>query len=170
MSLINSELIAIGRINLDYQGSTILAASYDFSDGFDAVEVDGAQPGAAPIFVDGRANALGGVVLFLTDPTQPGTSGATPNQGGLKATFSIVSVSTPSDPLPVQSAANSYINWQYGDYTLAGTTSPALATTPYAKVDPQKALRVKPQVFAEGRFSIKVDVSVFRNPVTLYKY
>ena len=85
--------------------------------------------------------------------------------------FNNVSLSTPSVPAPGL-IETGIIAWQYGDYTLAGAGAPlSLPSTPYANVDPQKALRFVAPIFAEepSEFTQYVDVSVFKNPMTLYK-
>ena len=167
MALINPELIALARIKVtattgDTPGTgTVTEAVYDYSNGFDAVSVKGALEGANPIIIDGHE-----IVLFLADPQQPGTAlnppTTLPSQGGVKATFSIVKVSTATDPSPTSVPNGLTIKqWQYGDYALSA---------PYAKVDPQKALRVIfyfPATLSEVVFYM--DVSVFKNPMTLYK-
>lgn len=168
MAFINPELVALARVKINFISGSIDSCSYEYSNGLEAVEVPGSLAGSPPIFIDTRPGAEG-IVLFLTDPVQPGNPGAPPSQAGIKATFDNVSVSSPTNPLPVQTMPNAFIFWQYGDYTLAGATSPVLASTPYAGVNPMKALRFRPQAFAENDFSLQIDVSVFKNPMTLYK-
>ena len=162
MALINPEIVGLARIKItiDYSGPTpTISSTYVFSNGFDAVSVEGAKDGASPIFVDLRGSNPG-FVIFLTDAVQPGS---TMNESGIKATFNVVQISTPLDPFPMVglSPYTGAPRCQYGDYSLAGTL--------YANVDPQKALRFD----FDGPFvditEIFVDVAVFHNPVTLYK-
>lgn len=160
MALINPELIALARIKVDQAALPFPLCTYEFSNGFDAVEVKGAAPGAAPILSDAN-----GAVIFLSEPNQVGNPASLPStlpsQGGIKAVFNIVGISTPSDALPITTLVNSGdIRYQYGDYSLGAT--------PYANVDPMKALRFLP-TFNEGSPIYYVDVSVFRNPMTIYK-
>lgn len=85
--------------------------------------------------------------------------------------FNNVSLSTPSVPAPGL-IETGFIAWQYGDYTLAGTGAPlSFPSTPYANVDPQKAIRFIAPIRGEemSQFTLYVDVSVFKNPMTLYK-
>ena len=159
MALIAPELIALARIKIDISGRTPVA-NYEYSNGFDAVEVKGAVPGAAPILIDND-----GVVIFLSDPNQPGNPASPPlspaSQGGIKAIFSVVGVSTPTNDLPIAALPYSgLVRFQYGDYSLGAT--------PYANVDPMKALRFQGAV-VEGPTVFYVDVSVFKNPMTFYK-
>ena len=169
MALINPELIALARLKLVYETGKLVSSSYEYSNGFEAVEVPGALPGSPPLFIDDRYYPSGEVVLFLSDPAQPGNAGTPPSQAGIKAVFSNVAVSTPSSPVPLGTTPNAFLFWQYGDYSLTGTAAPPAPSTVYAGVNPMKALRLRPQVFAENDFSIFIDVSVFKNPMTLYK-
>lgn len=167
MALINPELIALARIKfvVKSDGQIDLSPanypSYDFSNGFDAVEVAGALPGALPIIA-----TLDTLEIFLSVPQEPGNPrslpSTLPSQAGVKATFDIVRVSTATDPSPVGLGGNSVVfDWQYGDYALSGL---------YANVNPQKALKAF-LLLTEGDQPITayVDVSVFKNPMTLYK-
>lgn len=99
MALINPELIALARIKIEDIDARYPICTYDFANGFDVVEVKGALPGAPSILVDDD-----GIVIFLSEPNQPGSPSSLPSslpsQGGIKAVFSIVGISTPSDPLP----------------------------------------------------------------------
>lgn len=165
MAFIQPEIVALARIKIFIDIDKTLRAVYEFSNGFDAVEVPGALPGSPPIFIDDRTGD-NEYVVFLSVPVEVGSP---PSQAGIKANFSNVAVSSTSDPYPVQTLLSGDILWQYGDYSLAGTVFPALPRTPYAKVDPQKALRFKfdfPSIPESGR---TVDVSVFKNPMTLYR-
>lgn len=169
MALINPELIALARVRVDFSNDgNITTVAYEYANGFETVDVDGAPP----IFVDQRAGAENCVVLFLTEPAEPGNSGAVPSQAGIKATFDLVTVSTPLDPLALYNTAVYQPVWQYGDYTLAGSSSPPLPPTAYAKVNPQKALRFYldsgQRIVLNPGFAL-VDVAVFRNPMTLYR-
>lgn len=161
MALINPELIALARIKIEDIDARYPICTYDFANGFDVVEVKGALPGAPSILVDDD-----GIVIFLSEPNQPGSPSSLPSslpsQGGIKAVFSIVGISTPSDPLPISSSLifSGNVLFQYGDYSLGAT--------PYANVDPMKALRFAPSPGRPGLVRY-VDVSVFRNPMTIYK-
>lgn len=162
MALINPEIIGLARLKVTTksgEGPILDTVTYDFANGFDVVEVSGALPGAPVIYVPSGSSQF---VLFLSNPQQPGTAAAAPstlpNQGGVKATFNIVKVSTPADPIPSGTSA-SIVDWQYGDYSLAA---------PYAKVNAQKALRVFLLLDKSGE-TFYIDVSVFSNPMTLYK-
>jgi hypothetical protein len=161
MAFVNPEILALGRVSFVFTDGTITDATYEFSNGFDAVEVPGALPGASPIFVDTRYLNPNPIVLFLSEPAQPGNAAPGTSQAGIKATFDIVTVSTPTDPLPIYNFPFNIVNWQYGDYSLAGTA--------YEGVNPQKGLRFNIYPFFEGAVSLKVDVSVLKNPMTLYK-
>ena len=130
-------------------------ASYEFSNGFDAIEVQGA-PGAPPIYFD-TSSLPGRYVIFLSNPNEIGNS-SIPSEGGIKAIFNVVAVSTPSNPRPLPfTNPSGFVYYQYGNYNLG--------TTPYKNVNPQKVL-----AFA-GKFraGALVDVSVFKNPMALYK-
>lgn len=71
-------------------------------------------------------------------------------------------VSTPTSPLPVYDFPFNIVSWQYGDYSLAGT--------PYEGVNPQKALRIVLfPFFGTTELFLRIDVSVLKNPMTLYK-
>lgn len=175
MAVINPQLIALARVQLQLEfvgEDEVLNASYVFSNGFDAVRVTGAKEWAPPIFVDNRVARGRTLVLFLSEPVQPGTA-SSPSEGGVKAIFEVVSVSTPINPLPVSTSINlaGSLAWQYGDYSLAGNGAPlVLPSTPYAKVDPMKALRfAAPKLGRLPGESVFVDVSVFQNPMTNYR-
>lgn len=164
MALINPELIGLARIKIVTGGvdtPVIASATYDYANGFDVSEVAGALPGAPVIRVAANGTDFD---IFLSNPQQPGTALAAPatlpSHGGVKATFNIVRVSTPTDPSPSGVNANTKIvDWQYGDYALVA---------PYAKVNPQKAIKVFTKV-GKNDETYYIDVSVFSNPMTLYK-
>lgn len=169
MALINPELIALARLNVvsDLELKSF-KVSYEYSNGFDSIRVKGAGRRTPPIFVDDRPNVGDvAVVIFLTEPTQPGV---VLNQGGIKATFDVVNVASPSDPSPlvfgISEPFSGVIGWQYADYSLSGVPSLGIPSSPYAKVNPQKALRFAPYL---AEVAYKIDVSVFRNVGTLYK-
>ena len=179
MAFILPELVGLARLKFNVVSSEDLpfsiSSSYEFANGFDVVRVEGASDGANPIFIDTRNKDLS-VVIFLTNPVSPGVASPS-NQGGIKATFNVVGVGRPASssidlftvaqelfPSLFLADLSGSVQWQYGDYGLAGT--------PYAKVDPMKALRFTlfpgtPPFRWPSEF--RIDVSVFENPMTVYR-
>lgn len=159
MAFINPEFLAMARVQVGQ-----LDASYLFSNGFDSTEVKGASMGA-PVIARASASA---VVLFLTEPTAPGTiNGANSSEGGIKARVDIVGVSAPLSPVPVVSPLIE-ARWFYGDYA----PSAIIPLGDYANVDPQKMIVV--DFFQYGSLDNNAgpkvfDIAVFRNPMTRYK-
>lgn len=151
MALISSEVIGLARVSV-VEERTGQIATYDFSNGFDAVSVKGAQPGAAVIAVV----STGVFVLFLSEPVAPGVKGT---QGGLKATIDPVGVSTASAPTPTVPPVT--LRWYYGAYGLGGL---------YQGVDPEKAIVIEATdptnegAPFDGSFTF--DISVIRDPMT----
>lgn len=151
MALITPEVIGLARVSITYPGR-VATGSYDYSNGFDAVSVKGAQPGAAVI----AAIAPGVFALFLSEPVAPGVM---TTQGGLKATVDPVAVSTASSPTPTVAVVT--LRWYYGAYGLTGL---------YAGVDPEKVIVIEATDPANGgdpfTLPFNFDISVVRDPMT----
>lgn len=167
MALITPELVAMARVQVTFDPEAlggVVAASYEFSNGFESVSVHGNPP----IFIENRSPIEGQLAMFLSEPVYPGEKSAH-REAGIKAEISLVSISTPENPLPPLRPGGTPA-CQYGDYSLAGTGAPYnLPSTPYAKVDPLKVIRVAANLGAETRKVFYLDVSVFRNPMTIFK-
>ena len=153
MALIAAEVIGLARVSIAYPGPRSPAVgTYDFSNGFDAVSVKGAQPGAAVV-----ANVGPGIfALFLSEPVAPGVMAT---QGGLKATIDAVAVSTASAPAPTVPPVT--LRWYYGAYNLGGL---------YQNVDPEKVIVIEAtDPLNEGNpfeEPFTFDISVVRDPMT----
>ena len=156
MALIASEVIGLARVSVTVPviraPGPPPSAAYDYSNGFDAVTVKGAQPGAPVILLP----ATGVAVLFLSEPVAPGTKGT---QGGLKATVDPVAVSTASSPTPALAPVT--LRWYYGAYALS-------LTGLYQGVDPEKAIVIEATDSNGDPFaqSFQFDISVVRDPMT----
>lgn len=151
MALIGSEVIGLARVSIEYPiPRSPAVGTYDFSNGFDAVSVKGAQPGASVIAVI----SPGVFALFLSEPVAPGVMAT---QGGLKATVDAVAVSTASSPTPTVPPVT--LRWYYGAYGLGGL---------YQGVDPEKTIVVVASNSVGDPFELafKFDISVVRDPMT----
>lgn len=156
MALIGSEVIGLARFRSTYSRVTGVTASYEFSNGFDAVSVKGASPGAPVIY----APNPGTFVLFLSDPVAAGSMEV---QGGVKAVVDAVGVSTPASPTPSLANLPAKVRWFYGTFNIAGSPQ-------YSGVDPERTIVIELRDANDNPFedNALIDIVVLRDPMTEY--
>lgn len=158
MPIINPEVLALARISSPNEDG-VFKPIYQFSNGFDAVKVDGA-PNQPVIYVPNPS--IGTFVVFLSNPEDAGNP---TTQGGIKARVDVVRVSSAENPAPsLLAVRNQKALWYYGDFNLPSA---------YAGVDPKKAIVIETFRRTAGNWvpntlPIVVDIAVFRDPVTKF--